>query len=102
LGRPPAIDALLGALPEQPTAYFIHDLTVDASLRRRNLASMLVPLLAEIARGLAINRMILVAVGGSAPFWTRTGFRTMEDEHVQAAARAKYGAGAVQMERRLV
>jgi GNAT superfamily N-acetyltransferase len=100
-GPPPALDALLGTLPSAPNAYFVHDLTVDASLRGRKLASALVPQLVEIARGLPVDRMMLVAVSGSEPFWTRMGFRKTGDETLQEAARTKYGAGAVHMRRYL-
>ena len=101
-GVPPALDTLLGALPERPDVYFIHDVAVEAFLRRGNLASALVPRLIEIARGLPAERVTLVAVSGSAPFWTRMGFRRSQDETAQTEARAKYGAGAVQMERVLI
>jgi hypothetical protein len=67
-------------------------------LRRKNFASALVPRLVEIAAGVPVDRMMLVAVGGSAPFWTRIGFCRTDDEEIQAAARVKYGDGAVQME----
>lgn len=100
-GPPPALDTMLQALPDVPIRYFIHDMTVDASLRRMNLASALVPRLVEIAHAVPIARMALVAVSGSAPFWTRMGFRRTADETLQNAARSKYGASAVHMERQL-
>jgi GNAT superfamily N-acetyltransferase len=98
-GPPPALDTMLLALPQNPTAYFIHDMTVDAALRRMNLASALVPRLVEIARNIPVGRMMLVAVSGSEPFWTRMGFRRTANETLQDAAWSKYGTGAVQMER---
>lgn len=100
-GPPPALDTLFGALPAQPGAYFIHDLAIEACLRRGNLASVLIPQLAGIARGIPVNRMMLVAVSGSEPFWTRMGFRATGEAALQDAAKAKYGAGAVHMERDL-
>ena len=45
--------------------------------------------------------MALVAVNGSAPFWGRMGFQRTPDEAVQQAARSKYDAGAVHMQRSL-
>ncbi|MFZ5690998.1 MAG: GNAT family N-acetyltransferase [Pseudomonadota bacterium] len=98
-GPPPALDTLLDVLPEPPTAYFIHDLTVEAFLRRRNLASGFVRQLVDLARSIPVDRMMLVAVSGSEPFWTRMGFRRTADAAVQDAATAKYGEGAVHMER---
>jgi GNAT superfamily N-acetyltransferase len=100
-GAPPALDTMLRALPEAATAYFIHDLTVEASLRGRNFASTLVPRLFEAARDAALRRMMLVAVSGSTPFWMRMGFHRTGDDQLQAATRAKYGDGAVHMNRDL-
>jgi GNAT superfamily N-acetyltransferase len=98
-GTPPSLDTLLGAMPGDADSYFIHDLTLDASMRKRNLAARLVPALVQAARDTKLMHMALVAVSGSSPFWSRMGFRRTEDEAVQAAARAKYDAGAIHMER---
>ncbi len=38
-------------------------------------------------------------VNGSSPFWSRMGFQRSPEEAIQAAARTKYDAGAVHMER---
>lgn len=100
-GPPPALDTRLHTLPQQPDIYFLHDLALDAPARGRNLAASLVPDLVAVARSIPVRRMALVAVGGSGPFWTRMGFQPIPDEAMQAAARAKYGGGAVQMERDL-
>ncbi|MFN3350080.1 GNAT family N-acetyltransferase [Pseudorhodoplanes sp.] len=98
-GPPPALDRLLGALPGKPDTYFIHDLTVEAELRGRKHAATLVAELLRLAAHLAVERMMLVAVSGSAPFWIRMGFERTADDALQAAARGKYGHGAIQMER---
>lgn len=98
LGAPPPLDTAIGALPDAPDAYFIHDIALDSKARGKSLASSLVPTLMDTARGIGIGRMMLVAVGGSAPFWTRMGFRGMADE-LQAVAGALYGERAVLMER---
>jgi GNAT superfamily N-acetyltransferase len=100
-GPPPALDTLLQALPDAPSTYFIHDLAVDAVLRGKKLASALVPRLVAITRDIALDRMMLVAVSGSEPFWTRMGFRRTGDAALQDAAMAKYGADAVHMQRDL-
>jgi GNAT superfamily N-acetyltransferase len=98
-GPPPALDTAIGALPDTPDAYFIHDIALDQPARGMALASLLVPMLTDTARGVGIGRMMLVAVGGSEPFWTRMEFCRTADVNLQAAARALYGEGAVQMER---
>ncbi len=100
-GPPPALDTLLHAMPRAASTYFIHDLTVDVSLRRKNIASVIVPRLIDIARDIPLDRAMLVAVSGSEPFWTRMGFHPTADEALQAATRAKYGAGSLHMERDL-
>jgi GNAT superfamily N-acetyltransferase len=98
-GPPPALDTAIGALPDTPDAYFIHDIALDQPARGMALASLLVPMLIDTARGVGLGRMMLVAVGGSEPFWTRMEFCRTADVNLQAAARALYGEGAVQMER---
>ncbi len=97
-GAPPALDTRLGNLPTEPDSYFIHDLTLDPSMRGRGLAGALMPRLAGIARDNGIARMTLVAVGGSQPFWSHMGFRLTMDDGVQSAARDRYAADSVHME----
>ncbi len=98
---PPALDGFLGQMPRDADSYFIHDLTLDAAMRGRSLAAILVPALMQAARNAKLRHMTLVAVNGSSPFWARMGFARTGDEAMQAAARAKYDAGAVHMERDL-
>lgn len=100
-GPPPALDAFLGALPQPPDGYFIHDLTLEAAAQGRRCASALVPRLIGLAKDLAVPQVALVAVNRSEPFWRRMGFQRTADERVQQAARAKYDAGAVHMRRDL-
>jgi GNAT superfamily N-acetyltransferase len=98
---PPALDAFLGEIPRQADSFFIHDLTLDTSMRRRNLAATLVPALVQAARDTGVTHMTLVAVNGASPFWSRMGFERTPDEAIQAAARKKYDAGAIHMQRTL-
>jgi len=100
-GEPPSLDTLLGALPGVPESYFIHDLTLDSTMRRRNLAAQLVRRLAGVAHDAKLSHITLVAVNGGAPFWSRMGFRRTADEAMQEAARTKYDVGSVHMEQRL-
>lgn len=97
----PALDTLLGALPDQPDTYFIHDLTVDADVRGEGLGRAVVPLLFGAAHSLKLAHVALVAVNNRAPFWQAAGFARVADEAMQAAALAKYGTGAVMMARDL-
>jgi predicted N-acetyltransferase YhbS len=76
-------------------------MTLDFSVQRRNLATDLMPEIFRAARGAGHSRIALVAVNGSAPFWSRMGFRRTADESVQETARTKYDPGAIHMEQHL-
>ena len=80
LGQVPALDSLLGALPEDSDAYYIHDLALLPGARGGGAASACVDRLATYARATGFARMALVAVGASAGFWRRQGFREAHDE----------------------
>lgn len=100
-GAPPPLDTFMTALPGDLNAYFIHDLTVDDSLRGTGMGRALVPELFKAARAAGLERLVLVAVNNRGPFWQAAGFSATPDEAMQQAARAKYGAGAVHMSMRL-
>jgi GNAT superfamily N-acetyltransferase len=97
-GAPPALDTLLGALPAAPSRYFIPDVTLDAGVRGKGYAAAIVPKLVDAARAFGVPRLMLVAVNGAEGFWSQFGFRAVEGA-LQREAQAKYGAGAVAMER---
>ena len=97
-GAPPALDAFLETLTENPESYFIHDLTIHPSMRRRNLAGALLPNMVRIAKGIPVPRIALVAVNGSEPFWTRMGFARTDNPAFQASSRKKYDESAVHMQ----
>lgn len=80
LGQVPALDSLLGALPDDADAYYIHDLALLPGARGGGAASACVHRLAAHARASGFARMALVAVGNSAGFWRRQGFREAHDE----------------------
>ena len=100
-GALPSLDTFLETLAENPSSYFIHDLTVDPSMQRRNLAGALMPNIVSIAKGIAVPRIALVAVNGSEPFWARMGFRRTDDPSLQASTRKKYDESAVHMQQNL-
>ncbi|WP_372423349.1 GNAT family N-acetyltransferase [Salinarimonas chemoclinalis] len=92
---PPALDTLLGRLPEAPDAVQIHDLVIAPELRGRGLADPAIAYVERVARG-RVPRLCLVAVSGKDRFWARRGFRP----HLvpgDASALAGYGPGAVAM-----
>jgi ribosomal protein S18 acetylase RimI-like enzyme len=100
-GLVPALDGFLSRLPEAPTTYYVHDLTIDEAVRGQGQGRAVVPLLLEAARSAGLDHLSLVAVNRRGPFWRAAGFAPSADEALQAAARAKYDAGAVHMERML-
>ena len=99
-GAIPALDGLLGALPAGPTTYYVHDLTLDETMRGQGQGRAVVPLLFATARSLGLSHLSLVAVNRRGPFWQAAGFVRTADEAMQATTRAKYG-DAVHMERTL-
>ncbi len=100
-GTIPALDAMLGALPDRPTTYFVHDLTIGAGLRGTGAGRAAVPLIAAAAERAGLSHLSLVAVNNRGPFWQAAGFVRTADAAMQQAAIAKYGPGAVAMERAL-
>jgi ribosomal protein S18 acetylase RimI-like enzyme len=100
-GEVPALDDFLDRLPQRPTTYYVHDLTIDEAVRGAGQGRAVVPLLLEAARSMALGHLSLVAVNRRGPFWQAAGFVPTADQALQAAARAKYGDGAVHMERAL-
>jgi GNAT superfamily N-acetyltransferase len=71
----PALDTPLGTLPERPDTYYLHDLALLPVARRIGAGSLMVAALARHAAARELGQMSLVAVGESAPFWERHGFR---------------------------
>ncbi|MBC7637048.1 MAG: GNAT family N-acetyltransferase, partial [Acetobacteraceae bacterium] len=92
-GKPPALDTLLGALPDRPAHYYVHDLALLPAARGTGAARAAVARLVAVAAQAGLAPISLVAVNTSAGFWQRHGFR------VVGAAPASYGADAVVMRR---
>ncbi|MCQ4161332.1 GNAT family N-acetyltransferase [Roseomonas sp. GC11] len=93
--RPPPLNTPLGALPEAPGCFYIHDVALLPAARGQGAAGRLMPLL-RMAAG-SLPGMALVAVHGSVPFWQRQGFRVVEAPEL-AAKLASYGQDARYME----
>jgi ribosomal protein S18 acetylase RimI-like enzyme len=86
---PPPLDALLGALPEQPGAWHVHDIALDPAARGGGHA---LAVLRALLTASPLPRATLVAIPGTGNYWTRQGFRDAPPD--DAAALASYGAGA--------
>lgn len=73
----------------------LHDLVVAERFRRRGLATVLLSRLTSAAIGEGYQRISLVAVGGSAAFWSARGYHPCPD----VALPAGYGTTARYMSR---
>ncbi|MCR0981028.1 GNAT family N-acetyltransferase [Roseomonas populi] len=93
--RPPALDTLLGGLPEAPGVLYLHDLAILPEMRGGGAGGAVVQVLSELAGGLP---MALVAIGGTGVFWRAQGFAAVPDPALDAVLR-RYDPGARYMER---
>jgi GNAT superfamily N-acetyltransferase len=71
----PALNSLLGGLPEAPSTYYLHDIALLPQSRGTGAAGTIVSLLADHASRSGFSTMSLVAVNGSTGFWEKQGFR---------------------------
>jgi hypothetical protein len=74
----PALNALLGAIPDDADTYYIHDLALLPLVRRMGAAGFMARVLDRHAQARGFSTMSLVAVNGSAGFWQRQGFDPMD------------------------
>lgn len=99
-GAPPPLNALLGALPEQPTTYYLHDIALLPQARGGGFANGMARSIVYEARTAGFANVSLVAVNASGPFWEKHGFRIVDDP-VLAAKLRSYDAQARLMMRDL-
>jgi GNAT superfamily N-acetyltransferase len=98
--EPPALNALLGKLPDAASTFYIHDLALTPRVRRTGAGSRIVTWLAGHARSRGLPNMSLIAVNGSAGFWQRHGFEALHDPALDRKLRS-YGDDARFMMRSL-
>lgn len=77
--KPPALNVLVGAVPEPASTYYIHDIALLPEARGNGAASEVVLKLVRYAAKAGFPNLSLVAVSNSAKFWERHGFRTLDD-----------------------
>ncbi|WP_439572594.1 GNAT family N-acetyltransferase [Phreatobacter sp.] len=95
----PPLDTLLGAIPDDSSAFYIHDVAILPDARGSGAAGAVARRLVAHATGLGLTALSLVAVNGSAPFWALHGFADATDAAL-AARLGAYGADARFMTRR--
>jgi GNAT superfamily N-acetyltransferase len=99
LGQPPALNALLGSIPEPASTYYLHDIALLPEARGGGAASAVIAELVRHAAGIADN-ITLVALSGTVQFWQRQGFARLADPALDAKLKS-YDAEACYMQRRL-
>jgi ribosomal protein S18 acetylase RimI-like enzyme len=93
-GRPPELDAPLGAIPGDAGTYYLHDLALLPVARRIGAASRIVNALVKHATARDFRTMSLVAVSGSQGYWEKHGFAVAETAAIAANLQQGYGEGA--------
>lgn len=96
----PALNALIGAIPDDASVMYLHDLALDPSVRGGGWSRPIVERLAGDACAAGWPALALVAVNDAAPFWKRHGF-AVTDAPGMADKLAGYGPDARYMIRRL-
>ncbi|MCP9626431.1 GNAT family N-acetyltransferase [Rhodopseudomonas palustris] len=99
LGEPPALNALLGAVPSPASTYYIHDIALLPRARGSGATDAVLATLLPHAATIADN-VSLVAVGGTVPFWRRHKFAS-RDSSALTRKLASYGTDASYMTRPL-
>jgi len=101
LGTLPALNSLLGALPDHADTYYLHDLALLPAARGTGAAAMIVGDMLRHARAAGFAGVSLVAVNGSLPFWYKHGFRAVKAPELEEKL-ASYEAAARLMTKSLV
>lgn len=93
---PPKLNAMLGAIPAAAATYYIHDVAILPEHRLAGSARTIVAACIARARAAGLATVSLVAVNGSAPYWSRLGFVPVADSAL-AARLESYDADACLM-----
>lgn len=99
LGTLPALNTVLGAIPDHPDTLYIHDLALLPLARGTGAARHCVEIVSRVAE--QFGAMSLVAVNNSVPFWTAMGFAAQPQPQLSSKL-ATYSADACYMIRTTV
>lgn len=97
LGRPPALDSLLGRISPDADCLYLHDVALLPEARGLGLGESLVDLLRALGARSGFTLLALTAVNHSTPYWRRRGFSDYSGDEMLAAKLASYGGDAVYM-----
>ena len=99
-GVVPALDSLLGALPDVPDTYYIHDIALLPQARGGRAAQACIAALANHAAAARFATMSIVAIAGTQGFWEKQGFSVVDMPEL-AARLTSYDPSARYMRRAL-
>ena len=98
----PPLDSPDCVLAADADALYLHDLALAPAARGSGAGRALVARALAVGAQAGLKRALLVAIQGSAPYWARHGFETVEPPHAELRAKlASYGADAQLMQRAL-
>jgi GNAT superfamily N-acetyltransferase len=78
-GTVPALNEMLGALPDDPDCWYVHDVAIAPEARGGGFAGTALEIVASAARTHGLGWFTLIAVGGADRFWQRLGFEATQD-----------------------
>lgn len=90
--NPPKLGALLGAIPPDADAYYLHDIALLPAARGTGASKAALDLVKAQARARGFADVALMAVGGADLYWMKQGFA-----YVPRDADPSYGADAYLM-----
>lgn len=97
LGDIPALDHLLGAIPDDADCLYLHDLALLPQTRGGGYAAKVVALLERQAMAAGYTKLALVAVNKSAAFWQKQGFIVVQPAGIMAKQLKTYNDDACYM-----
>ncbi|WP_029006897.1 GNAT family N-acetyltransferase [Azospirillum halopraeferens] len=94
LGKPPALDSLLGALPADADCLYLHDVALLPQTRGLGLGEAALRDAAELARCCGLEWLALTSTPPARGYWERAGFAPFAGADAALAAKlASYGDG---------
>lgn len=97
LGRPPALDSLLGALPAGADVLYLHDVALLPRARGLGLGEAVTASAHALAAQGRLQRLALTATPEALSYWERRGFVRFDADKGLTATLASYGEEMVYM-----
>ncbi|MDG6093871.1 GNAT family N-acetyltransferase [Acetobacter sp. AN02] len=92
----PALNTLIGALPECPDFWYLHDIALISGARGTGMARAGIMLVQAAAVHARVGRIVLTSTAAAVEFWRAQGFERCRSGQGNLGS---YGAGAVLFER---